>query len=607
MTAESPPSAERPLRIRYADFIHGSGGGPSHISFNAFAPDIDYAADGRALPHQPRPLRLRPREVGRVLQPYVSVRFRDQARAVVPLAVYLALFQILILRQLVEDAWLVTGGMFAVIIGLMLFMEGLKIGLMPFGTVIGEQLPRKLALPVVLVITLLLGIGVTFAEPAIGALKMAGQIVSVERAPYLYALLNDWSDVLVLVVGASVGLAAVIGTLRFLYGWSLKPLIYCSLLIVLVPTLYMASDPQLVTVLGLAWDAGAVTTGPVTVPLVLALGVGISSAAGKDVGGLSGFGIVTLASLFPIAGVLFLALYVSSMQSPTEIIEAARQAAAAANDAAAGAWYGHSPGAEVVAGVRAILPLVIFLFLVLSVILRERMANQAEIFLGIALTILGMCVFNVGLTYGLSVLGNSAGTLVPTAFMQVTGVAASPLYNYAVGLILALAFAWLLGFGATIAEPALSALGMTAEQLTNGVFKKKTLILAVSLGVAFGIALGLAKLVFNLPLVWLLCGGYAVAAVLTLLSSEAFVNVAWDSAGVTTGPVTVPLVLAMGLGFGNATHAVEGFGILCLASVGPIITVLISGLWSRFKIGGEARAAMQTHRLSTLEAAQEIL
>lgn len=100
---------------------------------------------------------------------------------------------------------------------------------MPFGTVIGRTLPRNSSLPVVLLITLLLGIGVTFAEPAIGALKAVGRNVSVEQAPYLYAMLNDWSDVLVLVVGASVGLAAVLGTLRFLYGWSLKPMIYLAL------------------------------------------------------------------------------------------------------------------------------------------------------------------------------------------------------------------------------------------------------------------------------------------------------------------------------------------------------------------------------------------
>jgi len=181
-------------------------------------------------------------------------------------------------------------------------------------------------------------------------------------------------------------------------------------------------------------------------------------------------------------------------------------------------------------------------------------------------------------------LGGNAGNLVPSAFMGLPHVEDSPIYDYRAGLAIALIFAWILGFGATIAEPALNALGMTAEELTNGVFKKKTLIISVSIGVAFGIAIGLSKLIFDLPLVWLVVPGYLIAIVLTAISSEAFVNVAWDSAGVTTGPITVPLVLAMGLGFGNATNAVEGFGILCMASIGPIITVMISGLWSQHMV-----------------------
>jgi hypothetical protein len=479
------------------------------------------------------------------------------------LAAYLVLFQLIILRQVVEDSWIITGGLLAVILGLMCFMEGLKLGLMPFGTVIGATLPRKSSLPVVLIITLLLGVGVTFAEPAISALKTAGQNVVVERAPYLYALLNHWSEALVLVVGASVGFAAVIGTLRFLYGWSLKPLIYASLVPVLGLSVYAASDPEFSKALGLAWDTGAVTTGPVTVPLVLSLGIGIAAAAGKGDSGLSGFGIVTLASLFPISGVLILLLYVASTVTPAEIITAAASHAAA--QAAEPAWYQQSPGQELVLGIRAILPLVLFLFLVLKVMLKEQLQHRSEIFLGIGLTMIGMCIFNLGLTYGLAKLGGSAGGLVPMAFMEVDGVTGSPIYRYAVGLSLALVFAWVLGFGATIAEPALNALGITAEQLTNGVFKKRTLIMAVSVGVAFGIAIGLVKIIFDLPLIWLILPGYLVAVVLTFFTTEEFVNVAWDSAGVTTGPITVPLVLAMGIGFGNATTAVEGFGILTMA------------------------------------------
>ncbi len=591
---------------RFGDFQRILTAGRNELSLNVFNPELEWDAEGKLIPCPPPRIKLNAAEVLRLFRPYVSVRFMEQVKAVVPLALYLALFQILFLRQLVEDSWVITGGLFAVIAGLMFFMEGLKLGLMPFGTVIGNQLPRKSPLPLVLFITLLLGIGVTFAEPAISALKAAGENVAVERAPYLYAMLNDWAEALVLVVGASVGLAAAIGTLRFLYGWSLKPLIYVTLLPVLGLTIFAAFDPELQKILGLAWDCGAVTTGPVTVPLVLSLGIGIAAAAGKGDSGLSGFGIVTLASLFPIMGVLLLSLYVSYIVSPQEIIEAARQAAAAVQTIEP-AWYERSPGEELVLGVRAILPLVLFLFVVLRLVLKEKLDNQGEIFYGIGLTIIGMCIFNLGLTYGLNKLGANSGTLLPTAFMEVSGESTSPLYVYAVGLGLALAFAWILGFGATLAEPALNALGMTTENLTNGVFKKKTLINAVSLGVGFGIAVGVAKLIFDLPLVWLILPGYLLAIVLTFFSTEEFVNIAWDSAGVTTGPITVPLVLAMGLGLGNATHAVEGFGILCMASVGPIISVMITGLWSHHKARVQIKTATQAHSVTHEQEAESTL
>ena len=109
------------------------------------------------------------------------------------------------------------------------------------------------------------------------------------------------------------------------------------------------------------------------------------------------------------------------------------------------------------------------------------------------------------------------------------------------------------------------------------------LMMAVSTGVGFGLSLGVLKIIFEIPIAYLLLPGYALGIVLTAFSSEEFVNVAWDSAGVTTGPITVPLVLAMGLGFGNAVQSVEGFGILSMASICPILAVLIMGLWIQFK------------------------
>lgn len=514
----------------------------------------------------------------RLIRPYLQSKIFEQLKAVMPLTVYLVLFQTLILKEPIVNAMTVTGGLVAVVIGLMIFMEGLRLGLMPFGEVIGNKLPQKSTLPVVLLIVFLLGIGVTFAEPAIGALKIAGANVNPYQAPYLYAILNQWTEVLVLVVGIGVGIAAVLGTLRFLYGWSLKPLIFMTVVPTLLLTAYSMQDEQLSLIIGLAWDSGAVTTGPVTVPLVLALGIGIAAAAGSGNQSLSGFGIVTLASLFPILGVLSLAIYIQATVPVDVILANISQVQEVST-----AWHQQTPYAEIVSGLRSIVPLMLFLGIVLLVVLKEKLPNAKVVLLGLAFAIIGMIVFNIGLTYGLSELGSQTGSKLPNAFIQVEGEPLSPLYWFGLGIGIALIFSFALGFGATLAEPALNALGSTVERLTNGAFKKKTLMLAVSVGVGVGIAVGVIKIIFDLPLAWILIPAYFVALILTIFSTEEFVNVAWDSAGVTTGPVTVPLVLAMGLGLGQAVGVVEGFGILSMASVGPIISVMLTGLWVKYR------------------------
>ena len=573
--------------IRFGELVREFSIEQQVVSYNELTPKPMLDAAGRDIPHRPERIRVRPIDLHRLLTPYVGVRFFDQIRAVVPLALYLALFQLLLLHQSVSDAAVIAAGFVAVILGLMLFMEGLKLGLMPFSELIGHSLPKKSTLPLVLAIVFLLGIGVTFAEPAIGALQAVGSIVDVEKAPYLYAMLNDWPGALVLAIGIGVGLAAVLGTLRFLKGWSLKPMIYLTLIPALGITVYVMFDPHVSKILGLAWDSGAVTTGPVTVPLVLSLGIGIAAAASKGGSSLSGFGIVTLASLFPVVAVLLLGIFVAQVSTPEEIIAAARSAE---QSVAAPAWYTLTPAAEIIGGLRAIVPLVVFLLLVLTFVLREKIQESGIVTYGLVLAVFGMIVFNLGLTYGLAKLGAQAGGLIPAAFSPVAAAAHSPLYVYSMGLAVALLFALVLGFGATLAEPALNALGLTDENLTNGAFKKSLLMYAVSTGVGLGVALGVLKIIYGIPMAYLILPGYGVAALLTALSSEEFVNVAWDSAGVTTGPVTVPLVLAMGLGFGNTVGSIEGFGILAMASIGPIVSVLATGLWVRMAAGRRARA-----------------
>ena len=566
--------------LRYSSVLRSNAVRHREISYNALTPK---PVSGKKDSLKPQRLRLGFEQTMALLMPYSGVRVLEQMKAVIPLALYLVLFQLVILRQPIEAALLLVGGLSAVIVGLALFMEGLNIGLMPFGTLIGDKLPRKASMPVMLLIIAALGVGVTFAEPAIGALQAFGASVDVTRAPYLYEILNNWTLPLVLLVGAGVGLAAVLGTLRFVNGWSLKPMIYIAVGLTLCLTLVVYANNDLRAVLGLAWDCGAVTTGPVTVPLVLSLGIGIANSTGQSSdNSLSGFGVVTLASLFPIIAVLLLSLYVSTQISAEQIVVAAATASSAGEVVQQSMWD-VSPLQEIVLGVRAIAPLVLFLMFVLFIVLREGLANKLFTAYGLVLSIVGMCVFNIGLTYGLGAIGAQTGAVLPAAFMEVSISDISPIYSAALGLVLVILFAWFMGFGATLAEPALNALGLTVQNLTNGAFKKSMLMYSVATGVAFGIALGMAKILFEIDLAMLLIPLYLIALALTYFSTEEFVNVAWDSAGVTTGPVTVPLVLAMGLGLGNAVSAIEGFGILSMASIGPIIAVLGMGQYIRFK------------------------
>ena len=667
-----------------------------------------------------------------LLVPYVKERIKAQIQSVALIVIYLICFQTIVLNIAISEAAIVATGIAVVVLGLAFFMEGLFLGLMPLGEVIGIKLPQKTKLPIILTFAFILGLGATFAEPAIGILKTAGAYVKAWDAPLLFLLLNKYSNYLVYSVGVGVGVAVLFGMLRFLYGWSLKPFIYILVGILSAFSFWSLFQPNMKFLTGLAWDCGAVTTGPVTVPLVLALGIGICRIVSSGTSESSGLGVVTLASLFPILAVLSLgALYLNHVPQPMEEAkffakgnqskilnlfndknemigyalrnaqpnsqmalfdgnrekmlefigrlkkdpllrksvlgkgdiehlknwavqkgtESQRLAIFSEPDALKEAVKNYSGVKNIKtspvdillrngkAAVQAIIPLAIFFFLVLFLILREKLPRPDEIILGIILAVVGMGLFNVGIELGLSKLGNSVGTNVPSSFTKIhlinerqtiinfneeivqTAInpngekedffyanindeyvpipfdqssydpskkeyihtpTKGPLFGGEKGIsgfLVVLLFAFIMGYGATIAEPALNALGLKVEELTVGTFKKSLLIQAVASGVGLGMLLGVAKIIWNVPLVYLLIPPYLLLLIITKISTEEFVNIAWDSAGVTTGPITVPLVLAIGLGIGKQVNVVEGFGILSMASVCPILAVLTVGLY----------------------------
>ena len=689
-----------------------------------------------------------------ILLSFAKSKVIEQIQCVWFIIMYLVVFQILVLGLPIVYSLMIAVGILIVIVGLAFFMEGLRLGLMPLGETLGSTLPRKKilgipCLPTSLAFGFVLGAFATFAEPAIGVLRAAGSGVDPTAAPLLWTILNTGAGMLVNCVGVGVGIAVLLGVLRFYKGWSLKPFIYIGVIVLSCLTFYMQfSDDRLTHVLGLAWDCGAVTTGPVTVPLVLALGIGVCRIVSTGGSSNTGFGVVTLASLFPILAVMCYALYLfngdnyykatlsnaewhlnageygtnypENFQKYGDLVAEDRRKASQEVDETELFWSmsaderksvdeylksyqklpeGYSlktritegkivpspinineeefsrenvevqgaktyvvregfkapdsvwneetdiataitnkfdlfpntfkpnedkngngildPGEDIYSiseetgaidyskgngvldgpdqdrgalegAIWAIVPLCLILLFVLMVGLRQKPKHLDELGIGIACAVIGMCLFNLGISLGLTPLGEQLGGNVVSSFASIQPWQSEgfvdPLFSSSTaGKCLAILFGFILGYGATLAEPALNALGSTVEKITVGAFKKNLLMQAVATGVALGIATGVAKIAFNLELWYLLIPPYALLLILTFLSSEDFVNFGWDSAGVTTGPITVPLVLAMGLGIGAKTGAIDGFGVLSLASVGPIITVLTVGLIVRKK------------------------
>jgi hypothetical protein len=191
---------------------------------------------------------------------------------------------------------------------------------------------------------------------------------------------------------------------------------------------------------------------------------------------------------------------------------------------------------------------------------------------------LGLVLFAIGMRYGLNELGDRVGAVIPATFRKLPSLPGSPFYSHGVGVVLSFATAFIMGFGATLAEPALQAMAVTVEELTHDGLSVNQVVLSVAVGVGTGLGLGVLKLIYHIPLAPLLYLLYGLGLALTAMSDDTIVSIAWDSGGVTTDAITVPMVLSLGLGFGGALRYPNSFGLLALASICPIISVLICAL-----------------------------
>jgi hypothetical protein len=543
--------------------------------------------EGDERPAIPQKIHVSFSQAMRILLPYSWHQIREQLITVAPVCCYLVFFQILFLRYGLTQAGWITAGVIMVIFGLVFFLEGVRIGLVPIGEAVGDTLPNKSSMTVVLVFAFILGNLAAFGEPVLGSLQIAGSGVDPARAPILYYLLVKNPLLLNLTVSLGSGIAVVLGTLRFIYGWSLKPLILPLVGIAIALTLLASRNHVLASAAGLAWDTGAVIVGPVLCPLVLALGFGVCRATGKSDTGMAGFGMVGLISVVPIVAVILLT-YLLLLVFGINHVDIAP-----VNHTRAGAGLYKTVFDSLVLAVRAVAPIFLFLYLFLRFKLKEEGIPVPQMIVGVVFAITGLFLFNFGLAVGLSELGNQVGNRLPLSFHP----AAAALYPGAAGKIIVVAFGAVLGYGATLAEPAFKILGQQVEDVTQGAFKKWLFSQAVAIGVGVGAGLGIVSIVYEVNLLYMLIPPYTLLFVLTLFNTEKYVTIAWDGGAVTTGPVTVPLKIAIGIALSHATGFAEGFGILALASAYPVLNILLLGLYVK---RCESRLALKP--LQTTEA-----
>lgn len=560
-----------------------------------------------------------------------------QFYSIAPLTAFLIVFYVSVKQAIVADVWETIAGMVAATVGLAMFLFGIKGGLLPMGERISTVLFERFSMPVVLSVSCLLGILVTLAEPAIASMRPLGQRVSSDSAPFLYYIMHEQVELLLLFIGLGVGAANVLSACRFLHDWPLRKMVMVTaLLCVLLTGLVYLLVPDVRGVISLAWDVGAITTGPITVPIMLALGTGAAVMRRRDESSpaaaqrsLDGFGMVTLASLIPIVSVLFFTLIIFATVRKEDIAQPA-------DGDESDSTTLEPPYREIIYGLRSFAPLCVFLIGFTHLALREQLpvvtvddiicastpssastnsrsreskgteAPQASATWGdycrkravLAYALVsgqvGLILFNIGLYYGFSSLGSQVGELLPSMYAEVDTQPDSPFLPKGAGTAVTLSFVSCVGLLATAAEPGLKVLAEQVRRLTGGALKRRRTIYSVGTGVGIGMALGAVYLQLEVNIIAYLFPLYAIALILTIFADETFINVAWDSAGVTTGPVTVPFVIAMSLAYSKAQNSTTGFGVLACASVCPIIVVLSATMHSKTRPDVEGRDAETT-------------
>ena len=505
---------------------------------------------------------------------------KESFRDLLPIILVIIFFQGAIIES-VPDGWIKTAiGLLIVAVGLAVFLLGLEVGIFPVGEGLAQEFAHKGSTKWILLFGFLIGFGTTIAEPAL--------VVIADKAAAISSGRID-ANFLRGVVAFSVGFAILLGAWRIIKGHPIHYYIIAGYILVVATTIFSPNE-----IVGLAYDLGGVTTSTVTVPLVAALGIGLASSIKGRNPILDGFGLIAFASLTPMIFVQIYGIYVYNFVDPITISDIHTLVATNGEPEAAAALHLDAKGLalSLLGVIKDVLPILAIILFFQYAVLKKPIENLKEVIIGFGLVIIGLDAFIIGLEMGLFSLGETM------AFELTQKASAAVIYL----------FAFAIGFSTTMAEPSLTAIAKKAKEISDGRINDFVLRLFVALGVAVGIALGAFRIINGGEIVYYITAGYIFVIALTFIAPKYIIPIAYDSGGVTTSTVTVPLVAAIGLGLATNTPGrdplIDGFGLIAFASLFPMITVMSYGVIAE-KMGIKGEHEKERKQLEDIRHALE--
>ena len=428
-------------------------------------------------------------------------------------------------------------GALLMILGMGLFSLGADLSMSKIGGHIGTSMTASRKLWLILLTSFLLGTAITLAEPDLQVL--ASNVPGIS------------TPVLMLTVGVGVGLFLSLAMLRILFAISLRTLLLILYAVVFAMAFLIPAD-----MMPLSFDAGGVTTGPMTVPFIMSLGVGISAIRSDEKAKEDSFGLVALCSIGPILAVMLLSLVYRDAGSSTGELVVPDYLTTV--DVGGGYFAAFPKYLGEVA--LALLPIFAFFLVFQMLTLHLRRKPLSQILLGIVYTYVGLVLFLTGVNVGFSPLGESLGLLIGAGS----------------GRWLMLPLSMLMGWFIIQAEPAVHVLTKQVEELTAGAVSERAMELSLSLAVAAGNGLAMLRVLTGVPILYFLAPGYALALLLSFFVPPTFTGIAFDSGGVASGPLTATFMLLFAMGASKALGGnvmTDAFGLVSMVAMMPLITV----------------------------------